>query len=152
MTCTINKKNKCKEHGPSHKILRHMLIIPTIQMLFSCKKLAMLQGWHASHRSEPGVIRIPVYLISMKHIEDTWHDKFKDEVQSLQLSISMDGVNSYSLQNINYSIWLVVVINKNIPPWFSMRNEHLMLALIVPVRRQVKRMDVYLQPLINEFK
>jgi hypothetical protein len=32
------------------------------------------------------------------------------------------------------------------------KNEHLMLALIVSGRRQVKRMDVYLQPLIDEFK
>jgi hypothetical protein len=88
----------------------------------------------------------------MKHIEDTWPNKFKDEVQSLRLSIAMDGVNPYSLQNTNYSVWPVVVINNNIPPWLSMKNEHLMLALIVPGRRQVKRMDVYLQPLIDEFK
>ena len=33
-----------------------------------------------------------------------------------------------------------------------MKNEHLMLALIVPGRRQVKNMDVYLQPLLNELK
>ena len=33
-----------------------------------------------------------------------------------------------------------------------MKNEHLMLALIVPGRRQVKNMDVYLQPLVDEFK
>ena len=105
----------------------------------------MLQGWHASHRSELGVIRIPTDSIAMKHIEDTWTKKFKDEVQSLQLSIGMDGVNPYSLQNTNYSIWPVVVINNNIPPWFSMKNEHLMLALIVLGRRQVKNMDVYLQ-------
>jgi hypothetical protein len=85
----------------------------------------------------------------MKHIEDTWPVKFKDEVQSLQLSIDMDGVNMYSLQNTNYSVWTVVVINKNIPPWFSMKNEQFMLSLIVPIRRQVKIMDVYLQPLIN---
>jgi hypothetical protein len=64
----------------------------------------------------------------------------------------MDGVNLYSLQNTDYSIWLVVVINNNIPPWLSMNNAHLMLALIVPGRIQVKRMDVYLQPLIDEFK
>jgi hypothetical protein len=64
----------------------------------------------------------------------------------------MDGVNLYSLQNTNYFVWPVVVINNNIPPWLSMKNEHLMLALIVLGRRQVKRMDVYLQPLINELK
>lgn len=64
----------------------------------------------------------------------------------------MDGVNQYSLQNTNYSIWPVVVINKNIPPWLSMKNEHLMLAHTVPSRRQVKNIDVYLQPLVDEFK
>ena len=63
----------------------------------------------------------------------------------------MDGVNPYSLQNTNYYVWPMVVINNNIPPWLSMKNEHLMLALIVPGRIQVKNMDVYLQPLINEF-
>jgi hypothetical protein len=64
----------------------------------------------------------------------------------------MDGVNPYSLQNTNYSIWLVVVINNNIPPWFSMKSENIMLALIDPGRRQVKNMDVYLQPLVDELK
>ena len=33
-----------------------------------------------------------------------------------------------------------------------MKNEHLMLALIVPGRRLVKNMDVYLQPLVDELK
>ena len=33
-----------------------------------------------------------------------------------------------------------------------MKNEHLMLDAIVPHRRQVKNMDVYLQPLIKDFK
>ena len=33
-----------------------------------------------------------------------------------------------------------------------MKNEHLMLVLIVPSRRQVKNMDVYLQSLVYELK
>ena len=64
----------------------------------------------------------------------------------------MDGINPYSLQNSNYSIWHVVVINNNIPPWLFVKTEHLMLALIVPGRRQVNNMDVYLQPLVDELK
>ena len=88
----------------------------------------------------------------MKHIKDTWLEKFKDEVRSLRLSISMDGVNPYCLQNTKYYVWPVVVINNNIPPWFSVKNEHLMLALIVPGRGQVNNMDVYLQPLVDELK
>ena len=33
-----------------------------------------------------------------------------------------------------------------------MNNENLMLALIVPRKRQVNNMDVYLQPLVDELK
>ena len=129
-----------------------MPIIPRIQRLFRCKELTMLQGWHASQISEQGVMRILAHLIAMKHIEDTWPKKFKDEEQSLRLSIDMDGVNPYSLQNTSYSICPIVVIKNNIPPWLSMKNEHLMLYLIVLGRRQVKNMDVYVQPLIDELK
>jgi hypothetical protein len=145
-------KNKGKAHGPPHNILRHMPIITRIQSLCHCKQLSMLQGWHASYRTELGVMKIPPDSISMNHTEDTWPNKFKDEVRSLRLSTDMDGVHSYSLQNTNYLVWPMVVINNNIPPWLFMKNKHLMLGLIVSGRRKVKRMDVYLQPLIDEFK
>ena len=64
----------------------------------------------------------------------------------------MEGVNPYSLQNTNYFVFPIVVINDNIPLWFSMKNEHLMLPLIVLSRRQVKNMVIYLQPLVDKFK
>ena len=35
-------KIKAKAHGPPHKILRHIPMIPRIQRLFRCKELAML--------------------------------------------------------------------------------------------------------------
>ena len=87
---------------------------------------------------------IPIDSMEMNHIEDTWLDKFKDEVHNLRLSISIDGVNPYSQPNTTYIIWPIVVINNNIPSWLFVKNEHIMLALIVPGRRQVKNMDVYL--------
>jgi hypothetical protein len=101
MKCGHDKYHKSHKNGKSHafphKILRHMPIIPRIQRLFHRKELSMLQGWHASHISESGVMRIPIDSIAMKHIENTWPEKFKDEVQSLRLNIAMDGVNPYSL-------------------------------------------------------
>jgi hypothetical protein len=52
-----HKSNKNgKSHSPPHNILGHMPIIPRIQRLFHFKELAMLQGWHASHISESGVM------------------------------------------------------------------------------------------------
>ena len=52
----------------------------------------------------------------MKHIEDTWPDKFKDEVRNLQLGIAIDGVNPYSQLDNTYIVWLVIVINNGYPP------------------------------------
>ena len=88
-----------------------MPIIPRIQRLFYCKELDILQGWHSSHRSELGVMRIPTDSIAMNHIEDTWPEKVKDEVRSLRLNIAMDGVNPYSLQNTKYYVWPIVLMN-----------------------------------------
>ena len=88
----------------------------------------------------------------MKHIDDTWPNKFKKEVQIFHLSISIDGINQYSLQNTNYYVFSVVVINNNIPLWLTMKNEHTMLVLIVPSEIQLNNMGVYLQPLIDELK
>jgi len=74
-----------------------MPTIPRIQRLSCYKQLATLHGWHDSHRSESGVMGILAYSITLKHIENTWPDKFKDEVYILLLSIAKDGVNLYSL-------------------------------------------------------
>ena len=73
----IGTIKKGKSHGPPHKILRHMPIIPKVQRLFHCEQLAKLQRWHTSYRSDPGVMRIPTNSIAMKNIKDTWPDKFK---------------------------------------------------------------------------
>jgi len=123
-------KTKGKAHGSPHKLLRHIPIIPRIQSLFHYKQLFILQGQHTTHRSHLGVKYITTSIV-MKHIEDTWLNKFKYEVFILQFSIDMDGFNLYSLQNTTYYIWLVVVINNDIPPWFSMKNEHIMMVFII---------------------
>ena len=83
---------------------------------------------------------------------DTWPDKFKDEVHNLILSITINGVNPYSQPDNTYTVWHVMAFNNNIPPWLYVNNGHLMLALIVPGRKQVNNMDVYLRPLFKEFK
>ena len=54
--------------------------------------------------------------------------------------------------SIKLHVYGFFYIHNNIPPWLSVKNEHLMLALIVPGRRQVKNTDVYLQPLVDELK
>ena len=129
-----------------------MPIILRLQQIFRCKSLAQLMDWHAKNRSKDGFMQISADSKAMKHIEEKWPRKFKDEPRSIRFGLAIDGVCPFSFLSSNYSVWPVGLIVYNIPPWMSIRKEHLMLTLIVPGKHQVKNMDVYLAPFIDEMQ
>ena len=88
----------------------------------------------------------------MEHIEEKWSRNFKDEPRSIKFGLAIDGVFPFSFMSANNTIWRVGMIVYNIPPWMSVRNENLMLNLIIPKKHQVKNMDVYLAHFIDEMQ
>ena len=64
--------------------------------------------------------------------------------------MALDGITPFSIQSFHYTIWPIIVVNYNIPPWMTMKKEHLMLTVIVPGRRKVKNVDVFLELVIDE--
>ncbi|XP_042395408.1 uncharacterized protein LOC121985814 [Zingiber officinale] len=55
--------------------------------------------------------------------------------------------------NTTYSMWPVIVVPYNMPPWKCMKSENMMLSLLIPGPTSPgKDMDVFLQPLIEELK
>lgn len=51
----------------------------------------------------------------------------------------------------NYSIWPVVLVPYNLPPWLCMKQPNFILSMIIPGSHTVgNNIDVYLQPLIKE--
>jgi len=64
--------------------------------------------------------------------------------------LALDGINPFSIQLSHYTIWPIVVVNYNIPPWMTMKKKHMMLIVIVPGRHKVKNVDVFLEPVIDE--
>ena len=52
----------------------------------------------------------------------------------------------------SYYVWPVVMINNNIALLLFIKNEHTTLAFIVLSKRQMRNMNLYLEPLIDEFK
>ena len=65
---------------------------------------------------------------AFKEIEETW-SHFKEE--HLKLSLIADSVNPYGDMRSVYLVWPIFVINNNIPPWMSIKREHIMLSMIV---------------------
>lgn len=49
-------------------------------------------------------------------------------------------------------MWPIFLVNYNIPPWLAFKPENIFLSMILPGRRQVKDMNIYLEPLVDELK
>ena len=70
----------------------------------------------------------------------------------MRLGLGTDGVNHFGLCSTKWSTWLVLLVNYNIMPWMSIKKGHLILCLLIPGKRKVKDMSVYLAPLIDELQ
>jgi hypothetical protein len=87
--------------------------------------------FHAKNRSIDNVLQIIVDGSALKYIEEKW-PIFKEEPRNVRLSLAANGVNPFGELRSTYSMWLVFVINNNLPPLISIKREHTMLGTIVP--------------------
>jgi len=102
--------------------------------MFKCKELAKYMDHHAQGRSQDGVMRMVPDSKCWKGIEVTW-PHFRNEPRNARISLTTDGINPFGDLRTTYSIWPVLIINNNLPPWMAMRKEHAMLTLIIPGTR-----------------
>ncbi len=135
------------------KSVRWFPIIPRFLHMYRCTDLADLMVWHKKHRSEPGVMRLPVDSLVHKHVESTWPE-FERDLRHVRLGLASDGVSPHSLggKGRPTSVWPVVVMNYNLPPWLSMKKGFLLLSLIIPRPSKVKNIDTYLALVVDELK
>jgi hypothetical protein len=74
---------------------------------------------------------MPADGYAFKEIVAKWPE-FTDEPRNVRLSLATDGVNPFGELRSVYSVWTIFVINNNIPPWMSIKREHIMLTMIIP--------------------
>jgi hypothetical protein len=86
--------------------------------------------YHARNRSGDGVLQIPSDGYAFREIEEKWAD-FNDEPRNVRLSLAANGVNPFKELRSIYLVWPIFFIKNNIPPWMSIKREHIMLTMIV---------------------
>ena len=64
----------------------------------------------------------------------------------------MDSVNLFGFKSTSYNIWPILVVNYNLPHSMAIKKGHLMLSLLISWRHKVKKVDVYLEYLIDELE
>ena len=78
---------------------------------------------------------------------------FVVDSRNVRLGLASDGFNPFGNMSQSYSMWPVVLLAYNLPPWMCMKKEYMMMTLLIPRPKALgKEIDVYLQPLIEELK
>jgi hypothetical protein len=108
-------------------------------------------SWHYGNKSQDGYVRHVVDSKAWAHIDSIW-PQFATDAHNLKLGLALDGVNPFGKQCTTCSIWPILILNYDLPPWLTTKKFFLMLPLLIPRKKIVKNynIDVYMAPLLKE--
>ena len=148
--CGVSRYKPGKENTP-WKVLRHFPIIPQILRSLKSSTQAPLFNGYKESKSSDNLWRVPSDSQAWQHIDQNL--KFEDiKSVNVHIGVALDGFNPYKSLSTKWSTWAVTVLNYNLPPTLITKPLYMMLALIVPGKKQVQNINVYLQPLIDEYQ
>ncbi|KAL6639429.1 hypothetical protein ACP70R_023159 [Stipagrostis hirtigluma subsp. patula] len=135
------------------KVLRYLPVIPRLQRMYMEPKTAKHMRWHKEGtRTNPNVMVHPSDAEAWQHFSMI-HPDFAMEARNVRVAIATDGFNPFSFGATQYSCWPVFVIPLNLPPALCMKEENIFLSLAVPgPKHPGKNLNVFMRPLVNEFK
>ncbi|XP_073103331.1 uncharacterized protein [Elaeis guineensis] len=135
-----------------HKILHYFPLKPRLQRLYMSKITAKDMRWHEEKRINDGILRHPADSFAWKSFDDKYKS-FSVDPRSVRLGLASDGFQPFGNMSTPHSIWPVVLIPYNLPPWQCMKDPYFMMTLLIPGPKCPENdIDVYLQPLIEELK
>lgn len=70
------------------------------------------------------------------------------------MGLELDGVNPYGLQSSKHSVWPVLMVLYNLPPYLVTKRFFISLTMIIPRPKSPSEhtIDVYLKPLVHDLK
>ena len=114
------------------QVMRYFPVIPRLKAMFGRSRFSKLMRWHASKeaKSPEHIMRYTHDSPAWKHVDQNW-PQFAEEPRNIRFGFAMDGINPYKLMRSKYSVWPVLLINYNIPPWLAIKKGHVMLLVII---------------------
>ncbi|XP_025608126.1 uncharacterized protein [Arachis hypogaea] len=150
----LKLKSQVKRNGKpiAAKTLRYFPLIPRLQRLFMCSKTSKEMLWHKEGHNCDGFLRHPRDAIAWKQF-DQKNPSFSSDPRSVRLALASDGFNPFGNMSTKYSVWPVILIPYNFPPWLCMKQTSFILSMIIPGPKMPGNdIDIYLQPLVDELK
>ncbi|XP_057425762.1 uncharacterized protein LOC130719140 [Lotus japonicus] len=146
--CTASRYKK-KGSCPA-KVVWYFPIIPRFRRMYNSAEDAKHLRWHADERIDDRNLRHPSDSPQWKKF-DRDNDDFGKEARNLRLALATDGMNPHN--SGSHSIWPVILMIYNLPPWLCMKRKYMMLTMLISGPTQPGNdIDVYLAPLIEDLK
>ncbi|XP_027174679.1 uncharacterized protein LOC113774329 [Coffea eugenioides] len=135
------------------KVLRYFPLKSRLQRLFINKEIAQDMRWHKERRvPKENTMTHPADSIAWKEFDNS-HPSFAEDSRNVRLGLSTDGFNPYGNMNNAYSIWPVILVPYNLPPWKCLKDPFFLLSMIIPGPKCIGNdMDIFFRPLIDELK
>ena len=134
-------RNNCPTCGTSRwkvvekkipwKVLRYFPLKRRLQRLFMSKKIAEDMRWHEEKRLDDDTLRHPTDGDAWKDFNKE-NDWFAHDTRNVRLGLATDGFNPFGLMSSTYSMWPVLVMPYNLPPWKCMTGPFMMMSLLIP--------------------
>ncbi|XP_073098871.1 uncharacterized protein [Elaeis guineensis] len=156
IVCPVCNLSRWKYQGRTrnipHKILHYFPLKPRLQRLYMSKITAKDMRWHEEKRINDGILRHPADSFAWKSFDDKYKS-FSADPRSVRLGFASDGFQPFGNMSTPHSIWPVVLIPYNLPPWQCTKDPYFMMTLLIPGPKCPENdIDVYLQLLIEELK
>ncbi|KAJ9544533.1 hypothetical protein OSB04_024240 [Centaurea solstitialis] len=145
----VDKKTGKKYENVPTKVLWYFPIIPRLKRLFQSKITAKDLIWHETTRKKDGVLRHPADSKAWRTIDNRFPEIANDP-RNLRLGISADGVD-VNRGNKHHSVWPVLAVIYNLPPWLCMKRKFIMLSLLISGTPS-NDIDVFLEPLVDDLQ
>lgn len=76
--------------------------------------------WHKNKRVDDGVLRRPADSLAWKTFDEK-HSSFASDPRNVRFRLASNGFNPFGSMSNAYSMWPVVLISYNLPPWICMK-------------------------------
>ncbi|KAL4582967.1 hypothetical protein LXL04_007530 [Taraxacum kok-saghyz] len=146
-------KNSSKGSRVPWSLMHYFPLTPRLKRLYASQATAASMRWHAeNHGHGDGVMCHPSDSEAWKHF-DSIHPSFAAERRNVRLGLCTDGFQPYGISGKQHSTWPIMITPYNLPPSMCMKEPYMFLTAIVPGPNNPKhRLDVFLQPVIEELK
>lgn len=146
------KLNDGKSKKIPHKILRYFPLTPRLRRLYMSRMTATEMRWYEDKCVDDGLLRHLADSEEWKNFDKNY-PLFTQEPRKVRLGLATNGFNPFGNMSNSYSMWPVILMPYNLPPWMCMKEQFFMMSLLIPGPQAPGRdIDVYMRTLIDELK